>query len=189
MKTTKLILQISALICSAGMFVYLIFNGKVGSASDYFIDDYLILAVLSLLLIIGFNKDNWRYDYEMYIDAAISISSLAMFISSLFHCFVEVEIYNRVIDNEFIALSVLNIVPFAIFALAMIKTIYKKDGQVINNALPIISLVILLAFGTSSYFMENQSKHWIVIAMICVLIICSKIIENRILNKEALQDV
>lgn len=182
-----MIFQISALICSAGMFVYLIFNGKVGGASDYFIDDYLILAVLSLLLLIGFNKDNWRYEHEVY-NTAIKICSFAVFISSMFHCFVEVEIYNRVIDNEFIAISVLNIVPFAIFALAMIKTIYKKDGQVINNALPIISLVILLAFGTSSYFIENQSKHCIFIAMICVLIICSKIIENRILNKEALQD-
>lgn len=189
MKTTKLILQISALTCSAGMFIYLIINGKVGIESDCFVDDYLILSVLSLLLIIGFNKDNWRYDYEMYIDTAISISSLATFISSLFHCFVEVEIYNRAIDNEFIAISVFNILPFAIFALAMIKTIYKKDGQVINNALPIISLVIMLAFGTSSYFMENQSKHWIVIAMNCVLIILSKSIENRILNKEALQNV
>ena len=111
-----------------------------------------------------------------------------MLFRSLFHCFVEVEIYNRVIDNEFIAISVFNILPFAIFALAMIMTIYKKDGQVINNALPIISLVIMLAFGTSSYFIENQSKHWIVIGIICMLIILSKIIENRILNKEALQD-
>lgn len=187
MKIIKMIFQISALICSAGMFVYLIFNGKVGSALDYFIDDYLILAVLSLLLLIGFNKDKWRYDYEVY-NTAIKICSFAMFISSLFHCFVEVEIYNRVIDNEFIAISVFNILPFTIFALAMIMTIYKKDGQVINNALPIISLVIMLAFGTSSYFIENQSKHWIVIGIICMLIILSKIIENRILNKEALQD-
>lgn len=183
-----MILQISALICSAGMFVYLIFNGKVGTASDYFIDDYLILAVLSLLLLIGFNKDKWRYEHELY-NTAISISSFAVFISSLFHCFVEVEFTYRIVNNEFIAISVMNILPFAIFALGMIKTIYKKDGQVINNALPIISLVILLAFGVVSYFIENQSKNWIVIAMICVLIILSKIIENRILNKEALQDV
>lgn len=188
MKTGKMIFQISALICSAGMFVYLIFNGKVGSASDYFIDDYLILAVLSLLLLIGFNKDNWRYEHEVY-NTAIKICSFAVFISSMFHCFVEVEFTYRVIDNEFIAISVMNILPFAIFALAMIKTIYKKDGQVINNALPIISLVIVLAFGVVSYFIENQSKNWIVIAMNCVLIILSKIIENRILNKEALQDV
>lgn len=188
MKITKMILQISALICSAGMFVYLIFNGKVGSASDYFIDDYLILAVLSLLLLIGFNNDKWRYEHEVY-NTAIKICSFAVFISSMFHCFVEVEIYNRVIDNEFIAISVFNILPFAIFALAMIKTFYKKDGQVINNALPIISLAIMLAFGVVSYFIENQSKNWIVIAMNCVFIILSKIIENRILNKEALQDV
>lgn len=187
MKITKMILQISALICSEGMFVYLIFNGKVGSASDYFIDDYLILAVLSLLLLIGFNKDKWRYEHELY-NTVVSISSFAVFISSLFHCFVEVEFTYRIVNNEFIAISVMNILPFAIFALAMIKTIYKKDGKVINNALPIISLVIMLAFGVVSYFIENQSKHWIVIAMICVLIICSKIIENRILNKEALHD-
>lgn len=79
--------------------------------------------------------------------------------------------------------------PFAIFALAMIKTVYKKGGYVINNALPIVSMIIMLAFGTASYFIGNQSKHWIVIATICVFIICSKIIENRILNKDALQDV
>lgn len=183
-----MIFQISALICSAGMFAYLIINGKVGIASDYFVDDYLILAVLSLLLLVGFNKEKWRYEHEVY-NTAIKICSFAVFISSMFHCFVEVEFTYRVIDNEFIAISVMNILPFAIFALAMIKTIYKKDGQVINNALPIISLVIMLAFGVVSYFIENQSKNWIVIAMICVLIICSKIIENRILNKEALQDV
>lgn len=188
MKTTKLILQISALTCSAGMFIYLIINGKVGIESDYFVDDYLIFAVLSLLLLMGFNKDKWRYEHELY-NTVVSISSFAVFISSLFHCFVEVEIYNRVIDNEFIAISAMNILPFAIFALAMIKTIYKKDGQVINNALPIVSLIIMLAFGTASYFIGNQSKHWIVIATICVFIICSKIIENRILNKEALGDV
>lgn len=183
-----MIFQISALICSAEMFAYLIINGKVGIASDYFVDDYLILAVLSLLLLVGFNKEKWRYEHEVY-NTAIKICSFAVFISSMFHCFVEVEFTYRVIDNEFIAISVMNILPFAIFALAMIKTIYKKDGQVINNALPIISLVIMLAFGVVSYFIENQSKNWIVIAMICVLIICSKIIENRILNKEALQDV
>lgn len=189
MKITKLILQISTLFCSVGMFVYMIVNVKAGSLFYYFIDDYFILAVLSLLLIIGFNKYKWRYDYELYENTAISISSLAMFISSLFHCFVVDEYIRRTISIELIEISMMNTLPFAIFALAMIKTIYKKDGQVINNALPIISLVIMLAFGTSSYFMENQSKHWIVIAMICVLIICSKIIENRILNKEALQDV
>lgn len=83
----------------------------------------------------------------------------------------------------------MNILPFAIFALAMIKTVYKKGGYVINNALPIVSMIIMLAFGTASYFIEDQSKHWIVIATICALIICSKIIENRILNKEELQDV
>lgn len=188
MKIIKMIFQISALICSAEMFAYLIINGKVGIASDYFVDDYLILAVLSLLLLVGFNKEKWRYEHEVY-NTAIKICSFAVFISSMFHCFVEVEFTYRVIDNEFIAISVMNILPFAIFALAMIKTIYKKDGQVINNALPIISLVIMLAFGVVSYFIENQSKNWIVIAMICVLIICSKIIENRILNKEALQDV
>lgn len=188
MKITKLILQIVALICSAGMFIYLIINGKVGIASDYFVDDYLILAVLSLLLIVGFKRDEWRDDYELYENTAISISSFAMFISSLFHCFVEVETYNRVIDNEFIAISAMNILPFAIFALAMIKTIYKKNRKTISNALPIVSMIIMLAFGTASYFIEDQSKHWIVIAIICVFIICSKIIENRILNKEALQD-
>ena len=188
MKITKLILQIVALICSAGMFIYLIINGKVGIESDYYIDDYFILAVLSLLLIVGFKRDEWRDDYELYENTAISISSFAMFISSLFHCFVEVETYNRVIDNEFIAISAMNILPFAIFSFAMIKTVYKKGGQVINNALPIVSMIILLAFGTASYFIEDQSKHWIVIAIICVFIICSKIIENRILNKEALQD-
>lgn len=188
MKTTKLILQISALTCSAGMFIYLIINGKVGIESDYFVDDYLILAVLSLLLLVGFNKEKWRYEHEVY-NTAIKICSFAVFISSMFHCFVEVEFTYRIVNNEFIAISVFNILPFAIFALAMIKTICKKDGQAINNALPIVSLVIMLAFGTSSYFIENQSKHWIFISMICMLIILSKIIENRILNKEALQDV
>lgn len=79
--------------------------------------------------------------------------------------------------------------PFAIFALAMIKTVYKKGGYVINNALPIVSMIIMLAFGTASYFIGNQSKHWIAVAVICSLIIGSRIIENRILNKEALQDV
>lgn len=187
MKITKMILQISALICSAGMFVYLIFNGKVGSASDYFIDDYLILAVLSLLLLIAFNKDKWRYEHEVY-NTAIKICSFAVFISSMFHCFVEVEFTYRVIDNEFIAISVMNILPFAIFALDMIKTFYKKDKQTISNILPIISLVIMLAFGIASYYIENQSKHWIILAVICAVIIASKIIENRILNKEALQD-
>ena len=83
----------------------------------------------------------------------------------------------------------MNILPFALFALAMVKTIYKKGGQVINNALPIVSTIIMLALGTASYFIEDQSKQWIVIATVCVFIICSKIIENRILNKEALQDV
>lgn len=188
MKITKLFLQIAALICSAGMFVYLIINGKLGIESDYFIDDYFILAVLSLLLLVGFNKEEWRYEHDVY-NTAISISSFAVFISSLFHCFVEVEIYNRVIDNEFIAISVFNILPFAIFALAMIKTIYKKDGQVINNALPIASLSIMLAFGIASYYIENQSKHWIIIAIICAVITVSKIFENKRLNKEALQNV
>lgn len=188
MKITKLILQIVALICSAGMFAYLVINGKVGIASDYFVDDYLILAVLSLLLIVGFKRDEWRDDYELYENTAISISAFVMFISSLFHCFVEVEFTNRIVNNEFIAISAMNILPFALFALAMVKTIYKKGGQVINNALPIVSMIIMLAFGTASYFIEKQSKHWIVIATICVFIICSKIMENRILNKEALQD-
>lgn len=188
MKITKLILQIAALICSAGMFIYLVINGKEGIASDYFVDDYLISAVLSLLLLVGFNKDKWRYKHEVY-STVIKINSFAVFISSLFHCFVEVETYNRVIDNEFIAISAMYILPFAIFALAMIKTVYKKGGQLINNALPIVSMIIMLAFGIASYFIEDQSKHWIVIAIICVFIICSKIIENRILNKEALQDV
>lgn len=188
MKITKLILQIAALICSAGMFAYLVINGKVGITSDYFVDDYLILAVLSLLLLVGFNKDKWIYKHEVY-STVIKISSFAVFISSLFHCFVEVETYNRVIDNEFIAISAMNILPFAIFALAMIKTVYKKGGQVINNVLPIVSMIIMLAFGTASYFIEDQSKHWIVIAMICAFIICYKIIENKMLNKEALQDV
>lgn len=188
MKITKMILQIAALVFSMGMFAYLIINEKVGIALDYFVDDYLILAVLSLLLLVGFNKEKWRYEHEVY-NTAIKICSFAVFISSMFHCFVEVEFTYRIVNNEFIAISVFNILPFAIFALAMIKTFYKKDGQVINNALPIISLVIMLAFGTSSYFIENQSKHWIFIAMNCVLIVLSKIIENRILNKEALQDV
>lgn len=75
------------------------------------------------------------------------------------HCFVEVETYNRVIDNEFIAISAMNILPFAIFALAMIKTIYKKNRKTISNALPIVSMIIMLAFGTASYFIEDQSKH------------------------------
>lgn len=188
MKITKLILQIVALICSAGMFIYLIINGKLGVASDYFVDDYLILAVLSLLLLVGFNKGKWRYKHEVY-STAIKIGSFAVFISSLFHCFVEVEFTNRIVNNEFIAISAMYILPFAIFALAMIKTVYKKGGQLINNALPIVSMIIMLAFGIASYFIEDQSKHWIVIAIICVFIICSKIIENRILNKEALQDV
>lgn len=188
MKITKLILQVAALICSVGLFAYMILNVKAGSLLYYFIDDYFILAALSLLLIIGFNRDKWRDDYELYENTAISISSFAMFISSLFHCFVEVETYNRVINNEFIAISAMNIFPFALFALAMVKTIYKKGGQVINNALPIVSMIIMLAFGTASYFIEDQSKHWIVIATICVFIICSKIMENRILNKEVLQD-
>ena len=184
MKSTKLLLQTAALICTVGMFIYLIFNGKVGSASDYFIDDYLILAVLSLLLLAGFNKDKWRYEHEVY-NTAIKICSFAMFISSLFHCFVEVEIYNRVIDNEFIAISVLNIVPFAIFALAMIKTIYKKDEQTISNILPIISLIVLIAFGVASYyFIPNQSKHWVIIAIVSAVMTASKIIDNKIRNKE-----
>lgn len=187
MKITKLILQIVALICSAGMFTYLVINGKVGIASDYFVDDYLILAVL-LLLLVGFNKDKWRYEHEVY-STVIKISSFAVFISSLFHCFVEVETYNRVIDNEFIAISAINILPFAIFALAMIKTIYKKNRKTISNALLIASLSILIAFGTASYFIEDQSKHWIVIAIICAVITASKILENNRLNKEALQDV
>ena len=188
MKITKLILQIVALICSAGMFIYLIINGKVGIASDYFVDDYLILAVLSLLLLVGFNKDKWRYKHEVYC-TAIKISSFAVFISSLFHCFLEVEFTNRIVNNEFIAISAMNILPFAIFALAMIKTVYKKGGQLINNALPIVSMIIMLAFGTASYFIEDQSRHWIAVAVICSLIIGSRIMENRILNKEALQDV
>lgn len=188
MKITKLILQIVALICSAGMFIYLVINGKEGIASDYFVDDYLLMAVLSLLLLVGFNKDKWKYKHEEY-STVIKISSFSVFISSLFHCFVEVETYNRVIDNEFIAISAMNILPFALFALAMVKTIYKKNRKTISNALPIVSMIIMLAFGTASYFIEDQSKHWIVIAIICVFIICSKIIENRILNKEALQDV
>ena len=188
MKITKLILQVAALICSAGMFIYLVINGKVGIASDYFVDDYLILAVLSLLLLVGFNKDKWRYEHEVY-STAIKISSFAVFISSLFHCFLEVEFTNRIVNNELIAISAMNILPFAIFALAMIKTVYKKGGQVINNALPIVSLIIMLAFGTASYFIEDQCNHWIVIATSCVFIICSKIMENRMLNKEALQDV
>lgn len=188
MKITKLILQIVALICSAGMFIYLIINGKVGIASDYFVDDYLILAVLSLLLIVGFNKDKWRYKHEVY-STAIKIGSFAVFISSLFHCFVEVEFTNRIVNNEFIAISAMNILPFAIFALAMIKTVYKKGGQVINNALPIVSMIIMLAFGTASYYIENQNKHCIVIAIICAVITASKILENNRLNKEALQDV
>ena len=187
MKITKLILQIVALICSAGMFVYLIINGKVGIESDYYIDDYFILAVLSLLLIVGFNKNKWRYEHEVY-STAIKISSFAVFISSLFHCFLEVEFTNRIVNNEFIAISAMNILPFAFFALAMIKTVYKKGGQVINNALPIVSLIIMLAFGTASYFIEDQSRHWIAVAVICSLIIGSRIMENRILNKEALQD-
>ena len=187
MKITKLILQIVALICSAGMFVYLIINGKVGIESDYYIDDYFILAVLSLLLIVGFNKNKWRYEREVY-STAIKISSFAVFISSLFHCFVEVEFTNRIVNNEFIAISAVNILPFALFALAMIKTVYKNGGQVINNALPIVSLIIMLAFGTASYFMGNQSNHWIAVDVICSLIIGSRIIENRILNKEAMQD-
>ena len=170
------------------MFIYLVINGKVGIASDYFVDDYLILAVLSLLLLVGLNKDKWRYEHEVY-STAIKISSFAVFISSLFHCFLEVEFTNRIVNNELIAISAMNILPFAIFALAMIKTVYKKGGQVINNALPIVSLIIMLAFGTASYFIEDQSNHWIVIATICVFIICSKIMENRMLNKEALQDV
>ena len=143
MKITKLILQIVALICSAGMFIYLVINGKEGIASDYFVDDYLISAVLSLLLLVGFNKDKWRYKHEVY-STVIKINSFAVFISSLFHCFVEVETYNRVIDNEFIAISAMYILPFAIFALAMIKTVYKKGGQLINNALPIVSMIIML---------------------------------------------
>ena len=187
MKITKLILQIVALICSAGMFIYLIINGKLGVASDYFVDDYLILAVLSLLLLVGFNKDKWRYKHEVY-STVIKISSFSVFISSLFHCFVEVEFTNRIVNNEFIVISAMNILPFAIFSLAMIKTIYKKDSQIINNALPIVSLIIMLAFGVASYHIENQSKHWIAVAVICSLIIASRIIENRILNKEALQD-
>ena len=154
MKTTKLILQISALTCSAGMFIYLIINGKVGIASDYFVDDYLILAVLSLLLLVGFNKDKWRYKHEVYS-----------------------------------TISAMNILPFAIFSFAMIKTIYKKNRKTISNALLIASLSILIAFGIASYYIENQSKHCIVIAIICAVITASKILENNRLNKEALQDV
>lgn len=189
MKITKLILQIAALICSAGMFIYLIINGKLGVASDYFVDDYLILAVLSLLLIVGFKRDEWRDDYELYENTAISISSFAMFISSLFHCFVEVEFTNRIVNNEFIAISAMNILPFAIFSFAMIKTIYKKNRKTISNALPFASLSILIAFGIASYYIENQSEHWIIVAMICSVITASKILENNRLNKEALQDV
>lgn len=188
MKITKLILQIVALICSVGMFAYLVINGKVGIESDYYIDDYFILAVLSLLLLVGFNKDKWRYKHEVY-SVVIKISSFSVFISSLFHCFVEVETYNRVIDNEFVAISAMNILPFAIFALAMVKTIYKKNRKTISNALLIASLGILIAFGIASYYIENQSKHWIVIAIICAVITASKILENNRLNKEALQDV
>lgn len=188
MKITKLILQIVALICSVGMFAYLVINGKVGIESDYYIDDYFILAVLSLLLLVGFNKDKWRYKHEVY-SVVIKISSFSVFISSLFHCFVEVETYNRVIDNEFVAISAMNILPFAIFALAMVKTIYKKNRKTISNALLIASLGILIDFGIASYYIENQSKHWIVIAIICAVITASKILENNRLNKEALQDV
>ena len=188
MKITKLILQIVALICSAGMFIYLIIKGKLGIASDYFVDDYLILAVLSLLLIVGFNKDKWRYKHEVY-STVIKIGSFAVFISSLFHCFVEVEFTNRIVNNEFIAISAMNILPFAIFSFAMIKTIYKKNRKTISNALLIASLSILIAFGIASYYIENQSEHWIVIAIICAVITVSKILENNRLNKEALQDV
>lgn len=188
MKITKLILQVAALICSVGLFAYMILNVKSGSLLYYFIDDYFILAALSLLLIIGFNRDKWRSKYELYENTAISISSFAMFVSSLFHCFVVDEYIRRTINIELITISVMNILPFAIFAFAMIKTIYKKDGQIINNALPIVSLIIMLAFGVASYHIENQSKHWIAVAVICSLIIGSRIIENRILNKEALQD-
>lgn len=189
MKITKMILQIAAFISATAMFAYTIINEKAGSLIYCFADDYLILAALSLLLIIGFNRNDWGYKGKIYINTAISISAFAMFTSSLFHAFVEIEPYYRVTSFEFIASSVMNILPFAVFALAMIKTIYRKNEQVISNALPIISLVIMLSFGVASYYIENQSKHWIVIAMICVLIICSKIIENRILNKEALGDV
>ena len=188
MKITKLVLQIAALVFSMGMFAYLIINEKVGIALDYFVDDYLILAVLSLLLLVGFNKEKWRYEHEVY-STAIKIGSFAVFISSLFHCFVEVEFTNRIVNNEFIAISAMNILPFAIFAFVMIKTVYKKGGQLINNALPIVSMIIMLAFGIASYFIEDQSKHWIVIAIICAVITVSKILENNRLNKEALQDV
>lgn len=185
MKITKLILQIVALICSAGMFIYLVINGKVGIASDYFVDDYLILAVLSLLLLMGFNKDKWRYEHELY-NTAVSVSSFAIFISSLFHCFAPMEFYNKVVDNEYIAISVMNAASFAIFAFAMIKKIHKKDGQTLSNVLPITSLIVLLAFRVASYFIENQSKHWIVVAVICAIITASKILENKALNKEEL---
>lgn len=190
MKITKMILQIAAFITATAIFAYTIINEKAGGLFYYFIDDYFILAVLSLLLIVGFNKSKWRYDYELYENTAISISSLAVFISSLFHCFVVDEYIRRTISIELIAISVINTLPFAIFALAMIKTIYKKDGQTISNILPIISLIVLLAFGVAWYYLiPNYSKHGIVIATICAFIICSKILENRILNKEALQNV
>ena len=188
MKITKLILQVAVLICSAGMFAYLVINGKEGIASDYFVDDYLISAVLSLLLLVGFNKDKWRYKHEVY-STVIKISSFSVFISSLFHCFVEVEFTNRIVNNEFIAISAMNILPFAIFAFTMIKTIYKKNRKTISNALPFASLSILIAFGIASYYIENQSEHWIIVAMICSVITASKILENTRLNKEALQDV
>lgn len=184
-----MILQIAAFISATAMFAYTIINEKAGSLFYYFIDDYLILAAVSLLLIIGFNRNDWGYKGKIYINTAISISAFAMFTSSLFHAFVEIEPYYRVISFEFIASSVMNILPFAVFALAMIKTIYRKNEQVISNALPIISSISLIGFGATKYCIEDQSKHWAVIAIICVLIICSKIIENMILNKEALGDV